>query len=111
VQQGNASGDVNSAAFISYFLLTLHSRKIATELMELYWPGITSLCRKLDAFWYENASGRPQMDFGLFYTLVINVDLGKRVKSIPHRDRMNLVFGVCAIMPFGGLSSHGKDCK
>jgi len=51
------------------------------------------------------------MDFGLFYTLVINVDLGKRVKSILHRDRMNLVFGVCAIMPFGGLSSHGKDCK
>ncbi len=79
--------------------------------MELYWPGITSLCRKLDAFWYENASGRPQMDFGLFYTLVINVDLGKRVKSILHRDRMNLAFGVCAIMPFGGLSSDGKDCK
>lgn len=51
------------------------------------------------------------MDFGLFYTMAINVDQGQRVKSIPHRDRMNLAFGVCAIMPFGGLNSHGEDCK
>lgn len=70
--------------------------------MEIYWPGVTSLCRELDKFWYEKASGKPRMDFGLFYNMAINVDMGERVKSIPHRDLMNLAFGVCAIMVFGG---------
>jgi len=44
------------------------------------------------------------MDFGLFYTMAINVDMGERVKSIPHRDVMNLAWGVCAIMPIGMVS-------
>jgi hypothetical protein len=42
------------------------------------------------------------MDFGLFYTMAINVDIKEQsVKSIPHRDLMNLAWGVCVIMPFG----------
>ena len=43
------------------------------------------------------------MDFGLFYSMAINVDMGEQVKSIPHHNVMNLAFGVCAIMAFGTL--------
>lgn len=43
------------------------------------------------------------MDFGLFYNMVINVDMGPRVKSVPHRNVMNLVWGVCVVLVFGVL--------
>jgi hypothetical protein len=76
-------------------------RKIATELMDLYFPGVASLCRKVDAFWHENGSEHPRMEFGLFYNMAINVDMGRRVKSVPHRDVMNLAWGICAILAFG----------
>jgi len=78
-------------------------RKIATELMGLYFPGVASLCHEVDAFWRQEGSQNPRMEFGLFYNMAINVDMGPRVKSIPHRDVMNLAWGICAILPFGAL--------
>jgi hypothetical protein len=51
------------------------------------------------------------MELGLFYTLAINIDMGERVKSIPHRDAMNLAWGVCAIMPFGMVWFMLEDYK
>jgi hypothetical protein len=90
---------------------SLRWRKIATELTQLYFPGIASLCRELDAFWYENSETKPRMEFGLFYTLAINIDMGERVKSIPHRDAMNLAWGICAIMPFGMVWFMLEDYK
>ena len=71
--------------------------------MDLYFPGVASLCRDVDAFWHENGSEHPRMEFGLFYNMAINVDMGRRVKSIPHRDVMNLAWGICAILAFGAL--------
>ena len=71
--------------------------------MDLYFPGIASLCWEVDALWHAEARVKPQMDFGLFYNMAINVDVGEQVKSIPHHDVMNLAFGVCAIIPFGVL--------
>lgn len=82
---------------------TICPRKIATELMDLYFPGVASLCREVDAFWHENGAKKPRMEFGLFYNMAINVDMGARVKSIPHRDVMNLAWGICAILVFGML--------
>jgi hypothetical protein len=69
--------------------------------MDRYFPGLAKLFRKLDEFWYEKSKLRPRMDFGLFYAMAINVDVGEPVKSIPHCDAMNLAWGVCAIMAFG----------
>jgi hypothetical protein len=80
-------------------------RKVVTELMWAYFPGIASLCQELDVFWHEKGVEKPQMDFGLFYSMAINVDMGARVKSIPHRDVMNLAWGVCAILAFGAPCS------
>lgn len=54
-------------------------------------------------FWHEHGTKKPRMDFGLFYNMAINVDMGQRVKSVPHRDVMNLAWGICAIMVFGVL--------
>jgi len=71
--------------------------------MVLYFPGIALLCQEVDAQWHAEATVKPRMDFGLFYSMAINVDTGERVKSILHCDVMNLTFGVCAIMPFGVL--------
>jgi hypothetical protein len=71
--------------------------------MDLYFPGVASLFREVDAFWHENSTKKPRMEFGLFYTMAINVDMGRRVKSIPHRDTMNLAWGICAILAFGAL--------
>ena len=69
--------------------------------MGLYFPGVASLFWEVDVFWYEKGSKKPRMDFGLFYTMAINVDMGQRVKSIPHHDVMNLAWGICAILAFG----------
>ncbi len=71
--------------------------------MVLYFPGIASLCQEVDAQWHAEATVKPRMDFGLFYSMAINVDMGEQVKSIPHHNVMNLAFGVCAIMAFGTL--------
>jgi len=71
--------------------------------MDLYFPGIASLCREVDAQWHAEGNAQPRMDFGLFYALAINVDMGRPVKTIPHRDIMNLAYGICAIMAFGLL--------
>lgn len=53
------------------------------------------------------------MEFGLFFTLAINAPIQRPVETIPHRDSMNLAFGVCAIFVYGkcslwfhGLSDH-----
>lgn len=68
--------------------------------MGRYFPGVATLCKELDEFWYKKLGYK--MEFGLFYTMAINVDInGERVKSIPHRDARNLAWGVCAIFPFG----------
>jgi hypothetical protein len=71
--------------------------------MWTYFPGIASLYQEVDEFWHEKGSAKPQMDFGLFYTMAINVDMGPRVKSNPHRDVMNLAWGICVILAFGAL--------
>jgi hypothetical protein len=42
------------------------------------------------------------MEFGLFFNLAVNLDMGGvQVRSVPHRDVMNIAFGVCVIMAFG----------
>jgi hypothetical protein len=68
------------------------------ELLKRYFPGIALLSSRNKAFWAKKGA---IMEFGLFFNLAINVDMGARVRSIPHRDGMNLAFAVCVILPFG----------
>lgn len=77
------------------------SRRITTELLQKYFPGIADLYRRADEFWADKTKGHVQMEFGLFYSMAINVDMGERVISIPHRNSLNLAFGVCSIWAFG----------
>jgi hypothetical protein len=70
--------------------------------MNLYFPGLAKLCREVDEDWHLKGEIKPRMEFGHFYSMAINVDIpGRPVKSIPHRDLMNLAWGVCIIMAWG----------
>lgn len=79
----------------------MHIRHIITELLQLYFPGIASLYTRNNEFWSKQSKGKSYMDFGLFFNLAINVDMGPRVLSVPHKDIMNIAFGACVIVPFG----------
>lgn len=41
------------------------------------------------------------MEFGHFFTMAVNADLGERVMSFPHRDTKNIAVGLCALFIFG----------
>ena len=87
------------AIFLGGALWLINSkRQVITELLMRYFPGITSLYGRARDFW---ASKGATFEFGLFCHLAINVDMGQPISSIPHRDVMNLAFGVCIIVPFG----------
>ena len=78
--------------------LTNSKRQVITELLMRYFPGIASLYADVRNFWAKKGA---TAEFGLFFHLAINVDMGKPVRSIPHRDVMNIAFGICVILPFG----------
>jgi len=73
--------------------------------MNLYFPGIASLSKKLADFWEKKTKGETIPDFGLFYLMALNLDVGEPVLSIQHRDNKNFALGVCLLFIFGA-SSH-----
>lgn len=73
-------------------------------MLERYFPGIAAHYKELDNFWRDNSSDEKRMEFGYFHCIAVNVDMGKPVRSLPHRDFHDLAYGVCAIIAYGTCS-------
>ncbi len=85
------------------------------QLMEEHFPRVALLFKECSKFWEEAAilNGKgASMEFGsLFYSMAINLDLGERVESWPHRDLMNLAVGLCVIYVFGAYRTFCRTFK
>lgn len=109
--------------------LTSWTSGLFTNLLQTHFPVLATLLAEADAFWQAKRNlickrdGLPfrqtrssaardvedilsdlRMEFGLFFTMAINVSVGGRVHSILHRDFKNLAVGLCGIFPFGKMS-------
>jgi len=94
----------NNEAAINAFIVSAemqHVIRMVEDLVKCHFPGIASLYARNNEFWRRKTDGKIKMEFGLFFNLAINVDMGMRVRSVPHRDMMNLAFGICIIIAFG----------
>jgi hypothetical protein len=74
-----------------------------------YFPKAAMFCRELDDFWKKKTNGQVNMEFGLFYTMAINLPMEHEVKTIPHIDGMNIAFCPCAVLPIGQVRAN--RCK
>lgn len=90
--------------------LTLHLSPSdeVDALLHQHFPSLAELYKDTSDFWKGDAGNKSWgAPFGPYFSMAVNVDIGAKVSSIPHRDVKNLSVGLCCIFVFGACRTGG----